>query len=286
MPARLVLTWMRLVRAGHTRRQRQRNPAWRAAREQWRRQRYYSNLPHTRVLETADRDARADERPQLRVEWLQQEQQKKQRQAEQREQRRQATATGCSLACVSLALRGLRCAHELRQRAGDGQHGRPSPPTSARQQREHGGGFSADRDSVDSAAAEHAPRALGVVASSASASRHGRGAGATAAAGSNAAGPHGAEELCGPCGEDPADVTDDGSDGADTAASSDAGDDARRVLAGGPAGREKDSPRRTRRHDGALDLRPRARCALRLWLDGGGGGQTRLLHALRARGDG
>ena len=88
-------------------------------------------------------------------------------------------------------------------------------------------------------------------------------------------------------------MRDDGSD-ADTAASSDTGgEQARRVLAGGLAGQETDSPRRTRRHDGALELRPRARRALQLWLDGErlqlgeeGGGQTRLLHARRARGDG
>ena len=89
----------------------------------------------------------------------------------------------------------------------------------------------AARNGDGSAAAEQAPTLLGVVASFASASRHVLSDGEAAAAGSGAAGPRGAEERCGSCGEDPADATDDESDGAETAASSDDGD-AAIVLAG------------------------------------------------------
>ena len=58
-------------------------------------------------------------------------------------------------------------------------------------------------------------------------------------------------------------------------------------FTGGPADAETDSPwqsrARSRRHDGTLGLHACARAALRLQI---GGGQTRLVHARRARGDG
>ena len=78
---------------------------------------------------------------------------------------------------------------------------------------------------------------------------------------------------------------DDDVDGAPINSDVDADSDAE--FTGGPADAETDSPwqsrTRSRRHDGTLGLRARARDAMRLQL---GGGQTRLVHAQRARGDG
>ena len=214
MSVRFVLTWMRLVRAGRVHRRRQRNPEWRAAREHWRRQRYYSNL-HTRVEpEAAGRDARADSRPQHRTEWLQGQQQKKQRREEQRE-----------------------------QRSRESQAGAP-------------------------------PRVLG---------------GDVPAASSGAADRPVGEPRCQPCEGGRSSPADDSGDEGDS--SSDDGGEAGGGNSpfGGPRGwfwgLGDHQPRRSRRNDASLALRARALDDLRRHL-AAGGGQTRLQHARRARGDG
>ena len=53
LAARRVLTWMRLVRAGAVHRARSQNPAWRAARANWRERRYYHALPHARASQAS-----------------------------------------------------------------------------------------------------------------------------------------------------------------------------------------------------------------------------------------
>ena len=213
MPVRFVLAWMRLVRAGRVHRRRQRNPEWRAARELWRRQRYYSNL-HTQVEpEAAGRDARADSRPQHRTEWLQGQQQKKQRREEQREQQW--------------------------------------------------------RESQASAP----PRVL---------------SGDVPAASSGAAGPVG-EPRCQPCEEERSSQADDSGDEGGSSSDDDGEAGGGDSPFCGPQGWFWDfgdhQPRRSRRNDASLALHTRALDDLRRHL-ADGGGQTRLAHARRARGDG
>ena len=69
LAARRVLTWMRLVRAGAVHRARSQNPAWRAARANWRERRYYHALPHACV--PGEHHARMVARAQHRSEQLQ-----------------------------------------------------------------------------------------------------------------------------------------------------------------------------------------------------------------------
>lgn len=70
LPARRVLTWMRLVRAGAVHRARSHNPVWRAARAAWRERRYYHPLQHACV--PGDRHARVQGWTQHRSEQQQQ----------------------------------------------------------------------------------------------------------------------------------------------------------------------------------------------------------------------
>ena len=146
----------------------------------------------------------------------------------------------------------------------------------------HGGGAGGGGGATAQAALA-ALQQLGASASGASARQHVPVAAGTATAAASWLGSPEAEEECWSCDEDSADEDVDGAPlyNSDGTADSDAEFAGKRNET---EALDLTAPRtRSRRHDGTLSLRARARVAMRLQL---GGGQTRLVHALRARGDG
>ena len=278
--ARRVLTWQRLIRAGSVHRRRQLNPAWQAKREAEHRRLWYSCLPNAQGHETHEHDEQV-------AGWVhgrQQQQRQQQQQARSAARPRQYPDVSCAGAAASAASSNA----PKRQRSsavrlapshcGPAARLYDGPPTGMQQQSEQlppqRGIVVADltqgENGAQDANALHEQCDPCDVSGAEQGAMSGVEAGAAAVGHASAAGA--ANQPL------PSDSSDSGDS---TSASGD--DDCERAQVANQRDNFSISGRRTRRTDHALALATPAQASLRCFL---GGGETRLVHARRARGDG
>ena len=279
LAVRRLLTWQRLVRAGHVHRMRRRSPAWQAAREAAHRSAWYSCLPHAQGHDTHEHDEQV-------AQWRRAREQQQQTQHARKQARQQPRGEASGMGALGSSAPQQHnddaTAQPSHVQLEVEMQPPPSPPTNTmpasgkrkqRQEEETGvalphNGSSAQRtgaqldvceicdDGAGSSSAAGGAVAAAVAAAhgggSARAREHGRPTPSSSSSSEN-------EDDCNFTGQ-----IHSGENAAERNAA--------------PAGR-----RRTRRTDHILALTTHAQASLRCLL---GGGETRLVHAQRRRGDG